>query len=171
MSFEIFKASLTKFGELIGLSDLAPDDQGYCLLQIDDHLVHLQHDAETDNILTFTHFGPADIDRTQATYEALLEANHFWLQTRGATLSVQPGTGDIYLAANFPAERCGESSVAGDNFQTFLQDFVQAADDWLEQLKDLAENAPINDSSVDKDFDLGVSEGPGEETASEGIRI
>ena len=51
MSIENIRTLLSGFGGSIGLPGLVPDDDGYAALSFDDLPVHLQFDAEADELV------------------------------------------------------------------------------------------------------------------------
>lgn len=62
-------------------------------------------DEESGDLLYFADLGAPSPRRAAAVYKALLEANHFWIGTSGATLGLQPDTGHVVC--------CGSMALAG----------------------------------------------------------
>ena len=63
--------------------------------------------------------------RRLALYESLLEANHLWLGTGGATLGVEPGTGHVVACERLDLQGLGASGLA-----SALAEFVEACGAW-----------------------------------------
>ncbi len=69
--------------------------------------------------------GPVPAERADTIHRRLLEANHLWSGTGGATLGLQPGTGAVVL--------CGRSdleSLTAEDLATVLEGFVDIALQW-----------------------------------------
>lgn len=62
-------------------------------------------DEHHGDLLYFADLGAPSPERALPVYKALLEANHFWVGTSGATLGLQPDTGRVIC--------CGSMGVAG----------------------------------------------------------
>lgn len=62
-------------------------------------------DEDSGDLLYFADLGAPSPRRAAAVYKALLEANHFWVGTSGATLGLQPDTGHVVC--------CGSMALAG----------------------------------------------------------
>src|SRR5689334_3392201 len=60
MSLDAYRGLVSEFGGAIGLTGLAPDEEGYCALTFDDVPVHLQYEPEKDEIVAFSRLGTAN---------------------------------------------------------------------------------------------------------------
>ena len=67
-------------------------------------------------------------------YESLLQANLFWSGTDGATLSVEPQTGSVFLARQLP-----QQVVDLPTFETMMESFVNIAEFWTDELARLSQ--------------------------------
>src|SRR5262249_33730853 len=120
MSMEIYRSLLKGLGATIGLPDLAPDDEGFCAMQFGDRIVvNLQYEAEREDLALFARLGDVEPDLREAAYEMLLAGNLFWKETAGATLSVEPTAGTVYLAAKQAIQ-----SLDQPRFEAMLNEFV-----------------------------------------------
>ena len=125
-----FQTLIKEFGAKLGASGVEADDEGYVGLSFDDHPVHLQYDAETDEIVVFARLGEIDDDRTEEICLMLLGANLFWQGTKGATFSVEPATGVVFLA-----DRRAMDSTGVDGLNSWLERFLDVAAHWRGRLE------------------------------------
>lgn len=143
MSIEILRGLLRDFGAGIGLPDLAPDDQGYCCLQIGEQMkVSLQYEADEQNLVLFARLCAIDVAMREDAFEMMLTGNLFWAQTKGATLAVEPADNLVFLQAK-------ESVLSLDlpRFNRLLENFVETGETWVQRLKPFAADAA--DSAVE----------------------
>ena len=145
MSIAAFQALVREFGAKLGAADVKADDEGYVALSFDDHPVHLQYDAEEDEIVVFTRLGNVDDDRREEICVTLLGANLFWQGTKGATFSVEPATGVVFLA-----DRRGRAATGIDALNNWLERFLDVAAYWRGRL-DLANTGGSLDGDADAD--------------------
>ncbi|QAU24766.1 CesT family type III secretion system chaperone [Dyella sp. M7H15-1] len=141
---------LGEFGKRVSLPDLAFDATGHCPLQFDEKIiVNLQIHASSGNLLMFSPVGVIGDDADPSLLRRLLNANVFWQETAGATLSVIGHDGTVMLAMQTP-----EDAMSLVSFEAQLDDFVKAVEYWSEQLSN--EKAPaINHHQADKN-DLSI---------------
>jgi len=132
---------LRNFGASIGLPDLAPDDDGYCCLRIGDKVtVSLQYEPEGKDIALFSRLCQIPpISRPEA-YEMMLSANLFWGQTRGGTLAIEPTDGVVFLLMKEKAQALENAS-----FNSLLENFVEAAEDWQQRLEPFSDELDAAD--------------------------
>ena len=119
--------SLVKaFGSEVGLKDLCLDDDGFCAMSINDVMVGVELDEEGNRLLWYAMIGNVPQNCRMEFYERLLDANHFWNRTFGATLSVEKGTGLVTLAYSLPTEL-----VSLDSIVKVTANFSEAAGLWV----------------------------------------
>lgn len=129
MSIENIRTLLSGFGGSIGLPGLVPDDDGYAALSFDDLPVHLQFDAEADELVAFSRIGEIDADRRETIYAWLLGANLFWQATKGATLAAEPASDAVFIQHRFDGARADQAA-----FEAWLAAFVDSAAYWQSRL-------------------------------------
>lgn len=86
------------------------------------------------DVVFVTALGSPPTGRTEDIYRTLLEANHLWGGTGGATLGLQAGTGAVVL--------CSRSDVAeltGEGLAMLLENFVDVARHWHHWMKESTE--------------------------------
>jgi hypothetical protein len=135
MSLEIMRGLLRDLGASIGLPDLAPDDDGYCCLRIGEHVtVSLQYEPEGQDIALFAKLCQIPQPFRREAYEMMLAGNLFWAQTRGGTLAVEPSDGVVFLLMKEKAQ-----ALEFSRFNSMLENFVEAAEDWQRRLENLSD--------------------------------
>lgn len=124
----IFEDVLTVLGERLGV-DLCSVD-GVCSVEIDDMAVSIR---EIDAIGGFCFLGeigklPDSYER-EAVMSALLTANHLFKGTGGATISLDPDTGGIFLCLY---ERL--DLLDGDRVLEIFNRFIDALEVWRDTI-------------------------------------
>lgn len=124
-----FARALSEFGSRLGLDDLKVDDQGAATLRVDDATeVNFLENPNGETVTAFVDLGPlAEEDDDPDVLRKMLEANCFWSGTGGATLGIDPETGSVVLAQQFPA-----SSVTPELLEAVFQRFVEFAERGLQ---------------------------------------
>ena len=108
-----------QFGRLIGIANLSLDEQFYCLLSFDkSYNIHLRYVEESNKFLFYTKLGNVNVASRLQVYTKLLNANHLWSETNGATLSIQESDHSVYLAYAETLQNMGfpEFEACMDNF-------------------------------------------------------
>ena len=98
----------------------------------------------------FTRLGEVDDDRREEICLMLLGANLFWQGTKGATFSVEPATGVVFLA-----DRRAMAATGADDLNDWLERFLDVAAYWRGRL----ELANVG-GSLDNGADATVPPGP-----------
>ncbi len=92
-------------------------------------------DEHHGDLVYFADLGAPSPGRALGVYKALLEANHFWVGTSGATLSLQPETGRVVCCGSMSVALAGGADLAQrlDAFIDTLLFWQQYIDDALPQ--------------------------------------
>jgi len=106
LEYDHYESLLRDFAAAVGVPDvaafLASQELG-----VDDQVISFAFEALDQHDPTLTLFAgfepPADLEAA-ALDQLLLEANHFWRGTAGATFSRNPDTGTVLLAVSTPAD-------------------------------------------------------------------
>lgn len=124
---EEFKYLLASLAEQTGLDQLEIDENGACALQFDDRFtVHLVEFQEEGAVRLVSDLGsPVEEVGQGALWQAMLEANWLGAGTRGATLSIEPGTNDICLW-----RQVSLATLTPLSFTDLLGQFVDMAESW-----------------------------------------
>ena len=146
MSKERYVHLLKEFGQLLGLPELGPNEEGHCCLAFDEHIVvHLQYNEPDDVFTIFCKVGDySEVEDRLELFDKLLSANLFWQNTQGATLSI-----DSKKQAVFLAQRYDLHQMSFPQFEQHLEKFVNAAEYAIEKL--IAEGAEPTQAD-DSDF-------------------
>jgi len=87
--------------------------------------------GESDaDLVCFCDLGRPAPERAGEVFKDLLEANHFWLGTGGATLGLQASTGHVVLALRTPM-----AVLQVDGMAALLKVFTEVASFWARQIR------------------------------------
>ena len=131
MSFDDLVKS---FGEQIGVP-LRVDDTGTCALAVRDMALTLQDVPELDSIGLWGVIGEPPPQGLERLLSAMLEANHMFGGTAGATISRDPESGRFFLCRLLDA-RC----LDADALATALEKFINTLESWVVLVKDYRES-------------------------------
>lgn len=139
LTFEskLYRDLIREFAEHAGL-----DPDGLFLTQeirVDNLPIGLQLDGDEElgDVLLFTSLGKPAEPQWAHLARLLLEANHCWFGTGGATLAAQPDTGNITLWARVPLPGLDGAALAET-----LDSFADVAHFWREQVSDQGAQSP-----------------------------
>ena len=82
------------------------------------------------DLVCFCDLGQPLPERAAEVFKDMLEANHFWLGTGGATLGLQSATGNVMLALRTPLAVLGIEGLAA-----LLKLFTKVASFWARHLR------------------------------------
>ena len=125
-----FDELIESLGSLIGVQ-LRVDDAGVCALAVKDMKLTLQDLPETDSIGLLGEIGEPPPQHLEDLLSAMLNANHCFRGTGGATISRDPDTGRFFLCRMLDAR-----AVDGDGFFKALESFVNTQETWCRMLAD-----------------------------------
>lgn len=125
------QALLHALGQRMGLREFQLDAEGSGALALDQRIIiNLQYREAEDELWLYTDLGLVP-QRSPAFYQKLLQANFFWQQTAGATLSLstaQPPR--AVLAHPLHCKLLDDASLAAA-----VQAFVLTVENWQKQLQ------------------------------------
>lgn len=127
MEFNDLLAALSE--HLGGTLELKPVD-GTVVLAVDDMNLSII-DTETSVSFVGVVGQPPPEDRLERLFKALLEANHLFVGTGGATFSVNAASGEIALCRTIPY-----SALTGESFCEALTHFVNTLESWIRLVSD-----------------------------------
>ncbi|MFO1058408.1 MAG: type III secretion system chaperone [Dongiaceae bacterium] len=138
MSIELMRSLLRDLGAEIGIPELAPDEDGFCCLEIGGRVrLSLQYDPEGQDLALFAPLcrlaGGEDRAEAQA---AMLAGNMLWAGTQGGTLAVEPAEGTAFLQMKEKIQELDRASLVA-----LVERFVQVAEVWQDRLAAYAADA------------------------------
>ena len=107
------------------------DDEERCLLSFDGMDVVIQGMDAAHAVAFVAPVGEPPPERPERLYRMLLEANHAFGGTGGATLSVNPDGGYVYLCRQLDVRTLGV-----DEFAKALEQFLNALEAWRTLVRD-----------------------------------
>ena len=102
-----------------------------CTIGIDDMTVTIQEIAETSAITTYAEIGEPPPQGLEQLLSAMLNANHLFQGTGGATISRDPSNGKFYLCRYDHTD-----TLDGDRFIAMIEKFVNVLETWRKMLSD-----------------------------------
>ncbi len=115
---------IKSFGSSLGM-DLEPDGSGSCSFSADGFTVTLTSLQETDSIALTADLGAPPPEKLENLYRFMLEANHLFQGTGGATLSISGENGHIFLCSMFSC-----AGADGESFARAVQRFANTCEAW-----------------------------------------
>jgi hypothetical protein len=138
MSKQGVQALIARLSEAFGIPALEMDDEGYCLVRIDDKLdLSIEFDEDSQSVLLSVRCGLLPEANRAAILQELLDANFYWTGSGGATLATNSREGAVYLQYREPA-----ASLEQQRLADLIQAIVSNAEMWNERLVELAVAAP-----------------------------
>ena len=115
---------------------LTVDADGACVISVDDLTVTLQNVSEADSVGLWGAIGEPPPQGIEKLLSAMLEANHMFAGTGGATISRDPANGRFFLCRLMDV-RC----LDAETFATALERFVNTLESWVAMVRDYRETA------------------------------
>ena len=134
---------IKSFGEHLGV-ELALDTDGACAIDVDGLAVTINDLTEINSIALTGDLGEPPPENLEALYKALLEANHLFNGTAGATLSLDASTGHFALCRVMP---CMTLDV--DTFVSEVEHFVNVLETWTKIIVNFREASPQGEELLD----------------------
>ncbi len=122
---ETFNKLMASLATRIGLPSLSTTQDGIYDLFFDDLPLTFQYLPENDSLLLFSSLGKLPDQGREELCLKLLEANHFFSGTAGATLSAHRSTGLVGLHQVVPMQILDEA-----RFLQILEAYMNTAEQW-----------------------------------------
>ncbi len=120
---EQFKKLIDDFAKNIGLEDVSVNEEGECVLGVDDFMLTISLQGST--VLFYSPVGSAQNKNKEELYAKLLHANYFYSQTNGATLGVNPFSLEVQLIYREQLQMLDTSTIS-----TILEIFLDRVEYW-----------------------------------------
>jgi len=125
-----FEEIVQGLGERLGVELQCSD--GVCTLGVDDMTVTMQLlEGMEERLCVYAEIGDPPPQGLEQLLSAMLNANHLFQGTAGATISQDPTTGKFCLCRYDPLDM-----LDVDKFMTFLEHFVNTLETWRKLLVD-----------------------------------
>ena len=118
-----FEELIAAFGAKIGVALVADNES--CVVGVDDMTVTFLHLDEADKISIYGEIGETPQDGIEELLSTMLEANHLFAGTAGATLSRDKKTGRFCLCRVEPL-----ALLDADSFARVMESFVNTLAVW-----------------------------------------
>jgi hypothetical protein len=140
-----FEELISGLGSKIGV-ELTSDD-GSCVINVDDMVVTLMSLPDSDRLAVYGEIGDPPPEGLEQLLSAMLEANHLFAGTAGATISRDHETGRFHLCRQEPL-----ATLDADSLAALVESFVNTLEIWR---KAIASYRPTAKSAAE-----GADEGP-----------
>ena len=140
-----FEELISGLGSKIGV-ELTSED-GECVINVDDMVVTLMSLPDSDRLAVYGEIGDPPPEGLEQLLSAMLEANHLFAGTAGATISRDHETGRFHLCRQEPL-----AILNADTLAAILQSFVNTLEIWR---KAIASYRPVAKSAAE-----GTDEAP-----------
>lgn len=124
-SVEIIEA----FGKKLGM-DLELDNSKSCSFQADDVVVSITALSEIDQIVISGDLGTPPAEQLEHLYKMMLEANHLYTSTFGATLSLNNENDHFALCKVIPCR-----ALDNEIFYREMESFISICDTWSKVIR------------------------------------
>ena len=93
---------LHDFGNQIGITDLALDDDGLCSISFDDRFaLTVELNPDDNGFYVYASLGIVPVEHTMEAYTKLLQANYFGHQTGQAFFCISPESEEVFYMQRF----------------------------------------------------------------------
>ncbi|MFZ4116215.1 MAG: type III secretion system chaperone [Chthoniobacterales bacterium] len=129
------EALVESLGRFLNLADLVFDDEDdTCLVRFDEKNQVTLTWLEEGNIILIDEFittlSLQDRENRKELVEAMLQANIFWMETQGATLSMHRESGTVIVARQLPVYRRDGVMIEAAVRGTAIRNLVSVASKW-----------------------------------------
>jgi hypothetical protein len=123
--FDTFRSYIQALGDRLQIKDLDLDENNDCYLAFDGkYFVKCSVDAEKEQFHLMAYIGVLPDDRI-VYYRGLLESNHFWRDTAGANLTLDPLDGTLILS-----QYRAMDLTDGELYYDMVEKLVNAMEHW-----------------------------------------
>lgn len=131
-----FEEHIEALGREIGV-ELGVNNDGACVLSVDDMTVTLQNLPEFESVGFWGEIGEPPPQQLEKLLSVMLEANHMFKGTGGATISRDSETGRFYLCRLLDLR-----SLDAAAFNGALERFVNTLEAWIALVRDFRDVVP-----------------------------
>lgn len=136
---------LDRLGKAMGMETLEFDDDGACVLCLDETiLIHIECPPEGETLVVSAYLGALPETNRESAYRTLLAGNFGWNATGGATIGLDETSDTLALMRMLSVEQTDD-----ETFQSCIRSMASAAETWIAYLKD-GGNEPVAASAATK---------------------
>ena len=135
---------ISAFGEKLGIG-LEFDADNVCSFEADGMVVTFHNLREIDEIVIMGDLGEPPPWNLEHLYRAMLEANHLFNATFGATISFNAESGHFALCRALPCK-----ALDGESFFAAAEHFVSALELWTRLVRDYRGGAGESDAGKEE---------------------
>ncbi|MDR1590642.1 MAG: type III secretion system chaperone [Puniceicoccales bacterium] len=122
---DTFRTYVQILGDKLKIEGLDLDESNDCYLAFDGkYFVKCSIDIEKEQLCFLAYIGALPADEA-VFYRGILESCHFWRDTAGANVSLDPSDGTLLLT-----QYCDMNMLDNDIFYNILEKFVSAMEHW-----------------------------------------
>lgn len=130
MSRQNLQTLLQRFGQMVGISGMALDDDGYCQLRLDGKLdISVEFIEDGEQAVFTARCGAFDDHNRARVLQQIADANFYWVGAGGGTLSTNSREGMVYLQFREPTAQMDQARL-----EKLLQALVMNAERWAGRL-------------------------------------
>ena len=132
MTKNLFEATLSQYAMELGLSDVQHNDKYGVCLEFDQEIeICMRWDKEIDAVYAYAFCDYLPNGNKTTLFESFMKANFLWINTGGATLSIDKNTNSVYLIAIWEYDIYQSS----DLLKHYIDSMVFHTEFWREQIK------------------------------------
>ena len=126
-----FDTVLKEYGESLGFSDMTRRADGLCSFYYKNTnlTISMQTDQKEERVVLLSQIGGVDPDDLDERIIDLLKANYFWSETNGATLSIDPEGGGVFVAMQLLVHM-----LDAESFSKVIDSFQEVALNWAQKI-------------------------------------
>jgi hypothetical protein len=144
-TMEKYQMLLNDVGKAAGIV-LKLEEGGICAIKLDEIIINMHFIEEEDQCYFFSALFPIPGNATEkaALFETLLEKNCFYRDTMGGILGIDTGLNKVTYAVKFNV-----STISGNDFLGRIENFINAAENFVETLN-RSDISPHSQQSSDR---------------------
>ena len=122
---------ITEFGKIIGIEELAMDDDNACTLGFDDLQISFQYAEDLDTMIVFSNLGRVTGEDKSELFQDMLTANFYQEMMGGTVLCYNKESTSAVLILH--KKHFSGMNIAG--FEEMLKNFTDLAESWTKRVR------------------------------------
>lgn len=141
---------LSEFGKMVGIPDVAFDQDGYCCLGFDDVVLNIEHNETFRHLLVFSEVASLPAQPNKSLLLLLLKLNYASLVMGAGGISIDEHAGTIMFVERIPLR--GLDNVAFEAAMRSIVDRVEALKTAMSDPDFVSSNTTLNASDLPPTF-------------------